>query len=271
MGLMPVETGEALSFGKAFHVAMEARNKGMTCEEALIEGMFHVAGNEQASANLSGLVYGYFSRYKDDQPIKINSEINFTHKIGKNGFRAAGVIDGLAQNSAGEFILVEYKTTSQSVDPSSDYWSRLRSNLQVNMYVDACREHGIEVSKVIYDVTKKPSIRPRQEETLEDFALRLREDCASRSDFYFARRQVSVLSDDIERFRTLRREICYQVAANRNRQKRAATKASPWLCCNQQMTCTCCEFKAFCLHGVEARESEIPTGFYVGERNPELK
>lgn len=25
------------------------------------------------------------------------------------------------------------------------------------------------------------------------------------------------------------------------------------------------------LHGTEATESEIPTGFYVGERNPELK
>lgn len=270
LGLLPVETAEALSFGKAFHAAMEARNKGMTCEEALADGIIHVAGNEQATATLSGLVYGYFARYKDDQPLAINSEINFTHKIGKNGFRAAGVIDGLAELNGG-YALLEYKTTSQAIDTDSDYWVRLRSNIQLNQYVDALETLGYPVREIVYDVTRKPAIRPKQNESLEDYAIRLRDDCASRPDFYFARRRVSVLADDIERFRTLRCEICYQIAANRKRQKRAATKASPWLCCNQQMTCTGCEFKAFCLHGTEANDSEIPTGFYVGEQNPELR
>lgn len=271
LGLLPVETAESLSFGRAFHAAMEARNKGMTCEEALADGIIHVAGNEQAAATLSGLVYGYFARYKDDQPLAINSEINFTHKIGKNGFRAAGVIDGLAKNSAGEFILIEYKTTSQSVDPASDYWDRLRSNLQVNMYVDACREHGIEVSKVIYDVTRKPSIRPRQEETLEAFAIRLRDDCEKRPEFYFARREVSILHDDLEAFRIKRKEVCYQIAALRQRGRKTKNPASPWLCCEQQQTCNFCEFKSFCLYGAEASILNIPSGFYVGEKNPELR
>ncbi|NCB75270.1 MAG: hypothetical protein EOM51_11105 [Clostridia bacterium] len=270
LGLMPVETAEALSFGKAFHAAMEARNKGMTCEEALADGIIHVAGNEQSAATLSGLVYGYFARYKDDQPLAIKSEINFTHKIGKYGFRAAGVIDGLAELNGG-YALLEYKTTSQAIDTDSDYWVRLRSNIQLNQYVDALETLGYPVREIVYDVTRKPAIRPKQNETLEDYSARLFEDCAARPDFYFAQRRVSVLSDDLERFRTSRREICYQIAANRKRQKRAATKASPWLCCNQQITCNSCEFKVFCLHGMEATESEIPTGFYVGERNPELK
>ncbi|NCB75243.1 MAG: hypothetical protein EOM51_10965 [Clostridia bacterium] len=269
--LNAIETAEALSFGRAFHAAMESRNKGMTCEQALAEGMIHIAGNEQAAATLSGLVYGYFARYKDDPPIETRSEIQFSHKIGKNGFRAAGVIDGLAQNSAGEFVLLEYKTTSQSVDPSSDYWARLRSNLQVNMYVDACLAHGIEVSKVIYDVTKKPSIRPRQEETLEAYALRLREDCEKRPEFYFARREVTILHDDLHAFRTMRKEACYQIVSLRHRSRRTGRVCSPWLCCGQQQTCNFCEYNSFCLYGAEASTQNIPSGFYLGERNPELK
>lgn len=271
LGLQPVETSDALSFGRAYHAAIEARNKGLTAEQAVIAGVTTLGGqNEQSVATLSGLVHGYFSRYKNEAPMETRSEIRFVHKIGKNGFRAAGVIDGLAELNGG-YALLEYKTTSQAIDTDSDYWVRLRGNIQLNQYVDALETLGYPVREIVYDVTRKPSIRPKQNESMEDYAIRLREDCALRPDFYFARRQVSVLSDDIERFRTLRREICYQVAANRKRQKRAATKASPWLCCNQQMTCTGCEFKAFCTHGSEASKDNIPTGFYLGEKNPELK
>jgi len=271
LGLQTVETSDALSFGRAYHAAIEARNKGQTAEQAVCAGVTALGNqNEQLVATLSGLVHGYFSRYENDLPMATLSEIRFEHKIGKYGFRAAGVIDGLAELNGG-YALLEYKTTSQAIDTDSDYWVRLRNNIQINQYVDALETLGYPVREIVYDVTRKPSIRPKLNESLEDYAIRLRDDCEKRPEFYFARRQVSVLSDDIERFRTLRREICYQVAANRKRQKRAATKASPWLCCNQQMTCTVCEFKAFCLHGTEATESEIPTGFYVGERNPELK
>lgn len=271
MGIQTVETSDALSFGRAYHAAIEARNKGLTADQAVVAGVTALGGNnEQLVATLSGLVHAYFSRYENDVPMVTRQEIRFEHKIGKYGFRAAGVIDGLAELNGG-YALLEYKTTSQAIDTDSDYWVRLRSNIQLNQYVDALETLGYPVREIVYDVTRKPAIRPKQNESLEDYAIRLRDDCASRPDFYFARRRVSVLADDIERFRTLRREICYQIAANRKRQKRAATKASPWLCCNQQMTCTGCEFKAFCLHGAEANDSEIPTGFYVGEQNPELR
>lgn len=274
MGLQTVETSDALSFGRAYHAALESRNKGLTAEQAVVAGVTALGdnggNNEQSVATLSGLVHGYFARYKNDVPMVTRQEIRFEHKIGKNGFRAAGVIDGLTELDCA-YTLLEYKTTSQAIDTDSDYWVRLRSNIQINQYVDALVTLGYPVREIVYDVTRKPSIRPKQNETLEDYSARLFEDCAARPDFYFAQRRVSVLSDDLERFRTSRREICYQIAANRKRQKRAATKASPWLCCNQQITCNSCEFKVFCLHGMEATESEIPTGFYVGERNPELK
>jgi hypothetical protein len=120
-------------------------------------------------------------------------------------------------------------------------------------------------------VTRKPSIRPRQEETLEAFALRLRDDCEKRPEFYFARREVTILHDDLEAFRTQRKEVCYQIAALRYRGRKTKSPASPWLCCGQQQTCNFCEYKSFCSHGAEASDLNIPSGFYVGEKNPELK
>jgi len=64
LGLQTVETSDALSFGRAYHAAIEARNKGQTAEQAVCAGVTALGNqNEQLVATLSGLVHGYFSRY----------------------------------------------------------------------------------------------------------------------------------------------------------------------------------------------------------------
>jgi hypothetical protein len=61
----------------------------------------------------------------------------------------------------GRLKVREHKTTSDSIDPTSDYWSRLRLDNQISFYVLAARMAGYDVDGVDYDVLHKPQISPK--------------------------------------------------------------------------------------------------------------
>ena len=67
-------------------------------------------------------------------------------------FNIAGKIDGLTDDA-----VVEHKSTSEDISPDSDYWLRLRVDPQISLYALASGKN-----KVLYNVVRKPSIRPRQ-------------------------------------------------------------------------------------------------------------
>lgn len=76
-------------------------------------------------------------------------------------FVEAGKIDGVLKHRAsGAIKVLEHKTTSESVEPESDYWARLAMDGQISKYVLAVMQGGQDVRSVVYDVAKKPGIRP---------------------------------------------------------------------------------------------------------------
>ena len=163
VGLQRESSGVALRFGSAWHRSMEARWKGASYDEALAlaipEGIDLGAYD---CATLAGLLAGYYDYYGPSEQI-VNSvpEIQFDEELCK-GWRMQGKIDNLGVKKDGSHALVESKTTGDSVDPDSEYWLRLTFNLQVFQYVDASIKLGWDVSEVLYDVCRKPSIRPKE-------------------------------------------------------------------------------------------------------------
>ena len=79
--------------------------------------------------------------------------------VWRGTFDVVGVIDGLGQLHDGRLVLLEHKTTSDSVEPDSDYWVRLRYNNQICQYVLAARSLGWDVEQILYCVARKPTIR----------------------------------------------------------------------------------------------------------------
>jgi len=271
LGLVPVQTSEALSFGRAFHASMEAKNNGQSKDEAIRIGLTTLPDDEIQQATLIGLVTGYYHRYpENDYPTQ--PETRFEYRIkGVNMFRAAGVIDGLARKNDSEWILKEYKTTGSSIAPDSDYWDRLRHNIQLMNYLNALRKYKYNVTEINYDVTRKPAIRPKTNETAQQYADRLTADTIERPDFYYARRSVTILDDDVSSFEYDLYEICQQVRFLRSRSKdKIYVPELPWIRNVSQTACQSCEYKSFCLAGGVARRNEIPPGFEIGEKNPEL-
>lgn len=271
LGLKAVAESHALRFGSAWHAAMEGRWQGLPLDGALEMALEGMAFEEIDIATLSGMLAGYYRIYEDEMVKELHAEVEFRHGIkGSRTFDSAGKIDGLGVLHDGRLALVEHKTTSESVDSGSAYWLRLRLNQQVMQYVVAARELGWDIEIILYDVAKKPGIRQRKTESVAEFGDRLAADTQERPEFYFARREVPVLDQDLEEFKVQRYELSKLILALRQAERRTGLREQAWPRNVTPMGCQWCEFSGFCLQGVHADAEHVPVGFRVGPIHGEL-
>ena len=315
-GLRREESADALRFGSAWHRAMEALSLGQSPEDAYRAGIGETRDiDELAAATLWGLLAAYVARYGTDRSVEVlHREVEFETVIdGSRTFKAAGKIDGLGRLADARLCVVEYKTTSSSLDPDSDYWLRLRADTQILMYVAAARAMGWDVATVVYDVTRKPMIRPRQvpvldadglkivldnatgarallangkprqaagegqtlqtdQESPEAFGHRLYQDATVNPSFYFCRREVPVLADDLKEFADLRVQVSRMIL-DRRAQQRKMDAGTPWRAWPRHvngMQCPGCEFAGFCLQNSVPDLAHPPAGYQVGAQHSEL-
>lgn len=230
----PETTALELLIGTAFHEFLNARRKGLVFDpEALYEAM-----ETYEQARVSALVIAYQKHYENDDLVFKGSEVEFNKRLfPRSRTLVHGFIDGLAEMD-GKLYLVENKTTSDDISPESDYWLRLRHDPQIHAYAWACpkktygviydvvRKPALRVNaipqldelglKIVIDqATGERAINkngtPRQsggegyevlsrpEEPFE-YCQRMVDAMLEEPDKYFARREVPVLSDGIERW-----------------------------------------------------------------------
>ncbi len=134
-------------------------------------------------AILAYSVAGWLWYYGNDEITTVATEIPFELPLRNPASGRAlphvcrlGKIDRLGRRGDGRPFLVEYKSTSKAIDSGSTYWARLNLDTQINTYLQAIRElqllgaldsRGIGatdplISEVLYDVWKRPGIRPRK-------------------------------------------------------------------------------------------------------------
>ena len=245
LGLRPAHDSDALRMGSAFHIGLEQLKSGKDEDEAAAAVVGAYADHrcppwltpEDFTVELEtavALVRGYARRWADDMIVDyIAVEMPFNLPIVNPDtghetptFRTAGKIDGIARLPDGRIALVEHKTTSDSIEPGSDYWSKLLIDSQISRYVLAARAMGYEVETTVYDVVRKPMIRPKaiakadraqatsegyyhgvkltgmcpERETPLLFGARLLADLTERRDFYFARMEIARLEADLTDF-----------------------------------------------------------------------
>ena len=77
-------------------------------------------------------------------------------------FRLAGKLDALCrERTTGRVLIVEHKTSSEDLTPGGDYHARLRMDSQVSTYFAGARSLGYEPAACLYDVLRKPAMRPQ--------------------------------------------------------------------------------------------------------------
>lgn len=188
-------------------------------------------------AKIRGLMAGYDARWASVawETIEVESEfhlpvINPATGSASRTFTQAGKKDGVVVwPASGKRLLLEHKTTSDDItDANAPYWRRLTIDSQVSHYMLAEWQSGQKLDGTLYDVIRKPTIRPKDitkadqkllvtwgtycgqlvpqelrdqtRETPELFELRLIADTKERPDFYFGRRVVNRMDSEIAEF-----------------------------------------------------------------------
>lgn len=158
--IFPTESKDALRFGSAFHLAVELWDLGVEwdkiCDKILLDCI-----DEYEAVAVCSLVSRHHHFWENDGYEVIETEQTF--KVEIEGFTCRGKIDRIIKLPDGRTAVQEYKTTSLDISPGAMYWKRLPMNLQVSLYQKAAG-----VDSVIYDVVKKPRIKPKQVAALDE-------------------------------------------------------------------------------------------------------
>lgn len=222
----PVLEGEALRFGTLMHKGLEAWWSGGDPFAAMSgeSDPFEAVKAEE-------LMRGYMKRYahlKDEYEVlaveaKFDAPlINPATMLPSRTWRLGGKQDVVLRSLAtGRTAVVEHKTTSENLD-DGDYFARLQIDHQISIYVIGAESLGFEVDDTLYDVIKKPGIRPGKatpmearkytkdgrlyaaqretDETPEQFRERLREDIEIDPEKYYQQRLIARMNSQLEDF-----------------------------------------------------------------------
>ena len=174
--LNAIETG-ARATGSAAHKGLEAwwlcHKRGvpdLALSVALVEAERAFPTDDPfALAMLRALLHGYDARWGEwartvevlgvEVAFKTSLWDPITDEPSKT-WRVAGKIDAMLRLEDGRIAILEHKTSSADVSVGSDYRRRLTLDPQVSTYFDGAAELGWEADLCLYDVLKKPVIKP---------------------------------------------------------------------------------------------------------------
>lgn len=218
----PIKTSDALNFGTAMHKLLECYWIGVAASPQV--------DDEYTNKTLKALFEGYRAKWGETDKATyetIGTEIRFDAPLmnpetggTSKTFHLSGKIDALAKEKAtGKVVIVEHKTTSQDIGPGSEYWRKLPIDGQVSGYYCGAEALGHEASTCLYDVIRKPTIKPykatpdekrkynkdgslskacrENDETPDEWYERLSADITSRPDYYYARIEISRSDNDL--------------------------------------------------------------------------
>ncbi len=184
-----------LRIGTVFHKGLHLRATGKSVDDAILDAL--VPYQDGWSPGMSDeqeykwfveremvarLLAGYFWRWEEmDADLKVlSSELSIEVPIinpqtgrASRTFKLAGVLDQILSPTNGDIVLKENKTASEDIAPDSDYWKRLRIDAQISTYWHAAEQYGFRIKTVLYDVTRKPGIKPRQVPLLDEQGLKI--------------------------------------------------------------------------------------------------
>lgn len=165
LGLKEANPSEALRIGTAVHNGGEARAKGADFEGQYRAALTGGTLDEWMAAKVFGILGAYCKRYgetDDCDYAAMNPEMEFVNPIdGSRTFEQRGKVDGLAVLKDGRRVVWERKTTSDDLAETSDYWSRLKFNIQLLAYADWVYRSSGELGVCVYDVIRKPQLQPK--------------------------------------------------------------------------------------------------------------
>lgn len=196
------------SVGTVFHDAMEQfyKTKGMRVNVATLQFQEHdvpsltdIQKREYWNHVLPAMVDAYMIYYKTDPVlwdiIHIERELDVMYR----GFRLRGKIDLKIRQKNGIWI-VDHKTAgrlNKDVVAGWDFRFQFMFYIWLMSKVDPDKLQGY-----IVNLAKKPELRVKQNESIQQFAARVREDMIQNPDKYFFREEYLISKGALQHFET---------------------------------------------------------------------
>lgn len=176
LGLRRTDDPKALRMGSAFHAGVEALGKGKEIGQAVesvranylhCPVLFDSYQWECEQETVIRLVCAYEWRWQamnlDVQAVELPFQlplINPTTGKPTPNWLLAGKIDAIVGLEDGRLAVKETKLLGDDISQESDLWRRMRMDHQVSLYIHAARRLGYQCDTVLYDVARKPTIKP---------------------------------------------------------------------------------------------------------------
>lgn len=225
-------------------------------------------------------------------------ELHIDAPVG-NGVYVHGYIDRVMQGLDGKLYIGERKTTSKDIAPGAEYWEPLKVAVQPRTYLYALkyakdngileRSHGItpdmEIGGIIYDVHKKPGIKPKKpvkkdieelsgyplnynyygtqfqqseidsdHETYDMYGARLLHEFTENPEKYFQMQEVPIFEKDLPDYAEQARMIGSELNFRRDNDCWYKNE-------NQCNAIYKCRYFPICYNGAELTEDTVPEGF----------
>lgn len=322
LGIRREVDAKALRMGSAYHNGLEVLANGHELETALeCASLSYAAAPDNfddwewkiEEMTVRALLSGYFWRWMDSGIRYICAEQKFNLKIkhpktqrSVTGWEWAGKIDAIVELVDLRLAVKENKLLSESLDSDSDLYRRLQIDSQISGYIVAAREMGYPVDTVLYDVTRKPTIKPTDIPLLDQDGLKVvldrtgtrvltkqgkpRQTADTELGYVVVSRKMTpdewgekIVADIGERpdYYYARREIprldkdleewkaeMYEV----QRTISEAQKYNRWFKTVSKNTCDHCPYFGLCSTGFDPQSGTLPVGFVrVDDVHPELR
>lgn len=302
VGIAPEQEDIALRVGTAFHAALEAADLGEDPEAAIT-----ARGDLDPydAAMVAAMFVVHRERYAGQTLAVVATELDFELPLRNPDtgaltpiWRLAGKVDRIFRLPDGRLAILDYKTTGEDITPGSDYWLRLQLDQQMSLYVLAARELGHPVQTILYDVTKRPQLRPMKatpveerkytakpskladgtvrpagslyanqretDETPDEFAARVADAMRAEPERFFVRHEIARLDSDLDEMRA---ELWHQQLAIREAQRSGRWFRNPGACVVPYR----CPFLGPCSCSADVTRS-LPDGFKrLQSVHPELE
>lgn len=307
-GLEPTERPRYFSFGDVGHGVLDHvwEAKGAVQDDFINEAVWDMCRKNQSpyqtayeheieAYTLVALLLGYQWYWQGNFPETVATESEFRHPVmppyhrGKYyepDWTAAGKRDKLVKLSDNRIMIVDHKFLAQDLDDEF-FWQQLQIDSQVSMYWWSCMMDGQSVDGALYDVIRKPTIRPykatpeekrkykkdgtlysnmrEEDEKPRDWCDRLLKDITEKPEKYYRRREVVRTNDDVKEFAKHLWQTTRMINAGRQynwwpKNTKACVKFT-----------RCPYFRLCAEHSWPFPANEVPDGFSEkGWRHPEL-